>query len=69
MDNYSGILEPSKAKRLRMYPDFAQYSYLTLREMIASLKICAAVHGTVDDNMAVRGKGDESGGEQDGERG
>lgn len=37
--------------------------------MIASLKICAAVHGTVDDNMAVHGTGDESGGEQNGERG
>lgn len=36
--------------------------------MIASLKICAAVHGTVDDNMAVRGNGDESGGDQEGER-
>lgn len=35
--------------------------------MIASLNICAAVHGTVDDNMAVHGKGDESEG-QEGER-
>lgn len=39
------------------------------REMIASLKICAAVHGTVDDNMAVHATGNESSGEQDGEDG
>lgn len=32
--------------------------------MIASLNICAAVHGTVDDNMAVHGKSDESGEDQ-----
>eukprot|EP00904_Undaria_pinnatifida_P000727 jgi/Undpi1/10655/HiC_scaffold_29.g13104.m1 len=30
------------------------------REMIASLKICAAVHGTVDDNMAVHGIGGDN---------
>lgn len=42
-------------------------SHLSFREMIASLNICAAVHGTVDDNMAVHGKGDESG-DQEGER-
>lgn len=35
--------------------------------MIASLNICAAVHGTVDDNMAVRGKSDEGDGDQEGE--
>ncbi|CAB1114055.1 unnamed protein product [Ectocarpus sp. CCAP 1310/34] len=31
------------------------------REMIASLNISAAVHGTVDDNMAVHATGDEGG--------
>lgn len=35
--------------------------------MIASLKICAAVHGTVDDNIAVNGAGDGVDGAQDGE--
>lgn len=34
--------------------------------MIASLNICAAVHGTVDDNVAIHVAGD---GNQGGERG
>lgn len=38
------------------------------REMIASLNIGAAVHGTVDDNMAVHATGDEGGEGQEGER-
>lgn len=37
-----------------------------IREMVASLKICAAVHGTVDDNMAVHGAVDRNNGEEDG---
>lgn len=38
------------------------------REMIASLNIGAAVHGTVDDNMAVHATGDEGGQVKEGER-
>ncbi|CAN0454691.1 unnamed protein product, partial [Ectocarpus sp. 12 AP-2014] len=38
------------------------------REMIASLNIGAAVHGTVDDNMVVHATGDEGGQGQEGER-
>ncbi|CAM9440748.1 unnamed protein product [Ectocarpus sp. 6 AP-2014] len=38
------------------------------REMIASLNIGAAVHGTVDDNMAVHATGDEGGQGQEGTR-
>lgn len=34
--------------------------------MIASLNICAAVHGTVDDNIAVARAGDSNNGEQEG---
>lgn len=34
--------------------------------MIASLKICAAVHGTVDDNMAVHGIGGDNAEEEEG---
>lgn len=34
--------------------------------MIASLNICAAVHGTVDDNMAVHEAVDKNNGEEDG---
>lgn len=37
--------------------------------MIASLKICAAVHGTVDDNMAVHGIGGDNEEEPEGEGG
>lgn len=38
------------------------------REMIASLKICAAVHGTVDDNMAVHAVAHDGSGDQEGQR-
>lgn len=37
--------------------------------MIASLKICAAVHGTVDDNMAVNGIGGDNEEEPEGKGG
>lgn len=39
---------------------FCSHASVVCREMIASLNICAAVHGTVDDNMAVHGIGGDN---------